>query len=561
MLDTFLRARLLVTSGATGIDYILHDRFARPIVALGALAAIVFIVSVANVAGLLLTRAAQRRTELSVRLALGAGRWTLMKEAAAECVLLVAAGAILAVVVAYWGNGVLVSTISLVYDGFALEVTPDGRILGPVVAISSLALTVFTLVPVWHLRDLEATTLAAGASRTYTQRQRAQQLIVVAQVALTIALLTVGSLMAQLLDDLRRTPLGYPIERVLSVQVGSRSATLAPPDFVDGSYHRALVDRLSAAPGVAAVALSNMAPLFMMPSLESVSALAAPDRQVTAEQHTVSEGFFAAMEIPLIKGRTFVPGDRPGGSSPVVISESLAQRLFTDGQAIGQRIRVGTRPDLSSLEVVGVARDAILLKPQARNVLVVYRSFWHSPADYRLSPNLILRAHVEPISLAPIVRAELDRDGREYPIWIRALTEQRDGALVQERLLASLSSAFAGAGLVLAGVGVYGLFSLIVAQRTREMAMRLALGATPNRVQQLVLRRAFTLVAIGMGIGLPMAWAAQSAAAGLFPADATPTVTPTAAAIGLMGAVAILASWMPARRASSVDPMVTLREQ
>lgn len=558
-LESYLTSRLFVTSAATGIDYVLRDRFGRPILALAGLAIVVLLVASVNVVSLLLARADERRGELAVRLALGAGRARLLKEAAAESLLLIVAGASFGVGLAYQGNRAIVAMLGLIYEDFALDVTPDVRVLLVTMAVALITLVVFTIVPVWRTRDMDGATLASASTRTIGGHERAQRPFVAAQVALALVLLVVGSFTAQLLAGLRRAPLGFSTERVLTLHLTALPGGYGA-GFADSVYHGALLDRVASAPGVESAALSSSAPLFSGAYIETVGAVGGPLVQVTAAQHTVTETFFAAMQIPLIAGRSFDRADSAESPRSVIISESLARHLFDTRDVIGRRIRIGARDDMQSLEIIAVARDAVLVEPQARNTMTVYRSFWQMSPASRQSSTLIIRTRdVEPAAVATAVREAVRLGGREYPTYVRTLSEQHDFALAQERLVAWLSAAFAGVGVMLAGIGVYGLLRLFVGRRTREIAMRVALGATPARVQRFVFRQALGLIGAGVGVGVPIAWAARSAAARILGGDDADTLMPILLAVGVLIAAGAIASWLPARKASSVDPIEALR--
>lgn len=552
-LDRYLTSRLHVASAETGIDYVLRERFAKPITALVSLAAIVLLVALVNVAGLLLARADERHSERAVRLALGAGRARLVREAAAESLWLIATGAGIGVVIAYWGNRVLVSMLGLIYGDFALDVTPDARVLWLTLVISAIAVTVFALVPAWRLRGIDVATLAATSSRVIGGRRHAQGAFVATQVALALVLLVVGGVTAQALGELKRAPLGFETDRVWTAHL------MALPEGYRGGlsesvHHEALLDNLAVAPGFEAVALSTSAPLFSGTYLEPVSPTDAPDVQVVAAQHTVSEGFFSAMRIPITAGRSFSRADRGESPRSVVISESVARRLFGTNDALGRRVRIGTRSNLQSLEVVGVARDAVLTEPQARNTMRVYRSFWEVEPVARASSVLVVKARGLPSTLERTVREELSRSGSQYPAWFRSLAEQRETALAQERLVSGLSAAFAVAGVTLMAVGIYGLLRLFVVRRTREIAMRVALGANPMKVRRLVLAQVSGFMAAGIAIGLPVAWTARSAVLRVLGGDSALSLMPVVIALGVLILAGLVSAWLPARAATSIDP-------
>lgn len=556
-LDRYVTSRLYVASAETGIDYVLRDRFAKPVTALVALAAVVLLVAAVNVAGLLLARADERNGERAIRLALGAGRARLTREAAAESLLLTAAGAGIGLVFAHWGNRVLVSMLAFIYDDLALDTAPDTRVLGLTLAICAMAVAVFSLIPVSRSRDIDMTAFAAASSRTIDGRRRAHGLFVASQTALALVLVVVGGFAAQVLGELRRTPLGFDAGNVWAAHL------MALPEgygagLRESAYHEALLDNLAASPGIEAVALSTTAPLFSGSYVEPVSSSDAPDVEVIAVQHTVTESFFSTMRIPIVVGRPFDRTDRGDNPRSVIVSESVARRLFGTSEALGRRIRIGTRSNLQSLEVVGVARDAVLTEPQARNTMRVYRSFWQAQPVERGSPVLVVKARGGPPTLERAVREEISRGGRHYPAWFRSLAEQREMALAQERLVSGLSTAFAIVGVTLMAVGVYGLLRLFVARRTREIAMRIALGASPMRVWRLVLTQVSGFMAAGIAVGLPIAWTARSAVARALGSD-NASLMPVVLAFAALILTGLLAAWLPARTATSIDPAHALR--
>lgn len=556
--DRYVTSRLHVTSAETGIDYVLRDRFARPVVALFGLAVIVLLVASINVAGLLLARADERHGERAVRLALGAGRARLTREAAAESLLLIAAGSALGVTIAHGGNRVLVSMLGRIYDGFTLDVAPDARVLWVTLALAATAVVVFALIPVWRSRGIDVATFATVSSRVVGGRHRAHRVTVAAQVALALVLLVTGGYTVQVLGDLQRASLGFETDNVWIAQLMAR-----PDGYGEGlrdpGHHERLLDNLVETTNIEAAALSTTAPLFSGTYLEPVSSSDAPDLQVVAAQHTVSEGFFSTMRIPIVAGRPFSRADRGERPRSVIVSESVARRLFGTGEAVGRHLRIGTQSALQSLEIVGIARDAVLTEPQARQTMVVYRSFWEADPVSRGSPALVMKTRALPSGLERTVRSELDSGGRQYLAYLRSLAEQREMALAQERLVGGLSAAFAAVGVTLMVVGIYGLLRLFVARRTREIAMRMALGASPMQVRRLVLGQVSGFMAAGIAIGLPIAWTALGAVSRLMGDHASWSLAPVAAAFGVLVAAGLIAAWLPIRTATSIDPACALR--
>jgi hypothetical protein len=495
-----------------------------------------------------------------------------------------------------------------------------------------------------------------------------RQALVIAQVALTLTLVTGALLFTSVLADLRSAPLGLATAGVLSVQLGdmpsaSRTASRTPQAasgagagassaglanvpatasaaslsriVKDGlgasdagspsaaldqaTIGRALLERLTRVPGVRAAALASFTPLFGRPSMEPTarppstsvpsvasgqsdtsapsgasgasgpSGVSSPSRvsnssgasagrrpsaaaasssptlspvsagPVLAEQATVTEAFFSVMGIPLVVGEGFrhtVTSDADG-PRVAIVSESLARKLFGRPDPIGERIQVGRERQARLLDIVGVARDAVLTRPQAGNTLVVYQSFDQARP---LTPTLIVQttgADARP--MAEAIGRELQQHGRWFPVRTRTLSEDRDAALSQERLLAWVSSTFGLLGLTLAVVGLYGLLALSVARRTSQIGVRMALGADRSRVVGMIAREALVLIAVGIALGLPIAWIAARAARTLIPGIASMPIAAITFAMIVLVAAGALAAWIPARRAASITPLLALR--
>lgn len=282
----------------------------------------------------------------------------------------------------------------------------------------------------------------------------------------------------------------------------------------------------------------------------------APSIQAPVE--AVSDNFLATMRVPLLQGRDFRRTDTAQSQKTAIVSESLAKQLFPAKAALGQRISVGSEKDTENVEIVGVTANARLMDPRAKDLSFVYLNYWQYP-DYEKWGDLQLRFSGDSASLISAVRFELQKAGHEYPIHLWRIADQRDTSLLQERLLASLGTAFGILALTLAGVGLLGLLGFFVTSRTSEIGIRVALGAEHWDVGWMVIRETSMLVGMGLLIGLPLSYAAGRVLSRLLYGVGAMPVTPLILAVALLLGVAGIAAVIPVGRATAVDPMVALR--
>ena len=539
---------------------------ARPasLLLLGA-AALLLVLAMANVAGLLLTRAVGREHEMSVRLSLGAGRGRLLRQLVAESLVVAAAGGAAGVLLASPATSALAalvpssvpraSTISL--DGSALLVA---ALLTLLVALVAGTLPALRAIPARSALVLRAGTRGGADPRT----RRLLDALIVAQVGLTLALLIGAGLIVRSVDGLERVPLGFEARDVITAQV-SLPESAYPEVEQQRRFMEQLIERVGSSRDVIGAAAVLVRPLegpvgfnfpFRAEGQDSAAAAANP----MLNYQSVSPGYFAAMRIPVVRGREFTPRDREEGPGVVIVGESLAARLWPGDDAIGRRLRLPNqrRPREEWLEVVGVVRDL-----RARELVATTLDVYVPMAQSQFVPQfLVARTRSDALSAVPAIRAELEALDPSVPLASIATMEQRrDAMLAAPRFGAVVLAAFAAAALLLATIGLYGVLAYAVAQRSREIGIRVALGALPSDVRRLISGHAGRLVVAGIVVGIVPAWLGARALRGFLFGVGTfdwPTVAGTAL---VLAAAALAASWFPARRASRVDPAVTMRAE
>lgn len=558
--EAYLTRRLNVRGAATGVDYTLRKRFNTPLVALLALSGLVLLISFANVANLLLARGTARRGELALRAALGAGRWRLVREELIDAALLLAIGVGAGLWMAYGANRLLVTAMSSMFTGLDLDLTPDARAIAFTSILAACVFAVVAGIPTWHRSRSDPRPLLGLAGKGAVGRGGAiRSALVVTQVALALALVTLAVLCAGSLVRLRETSVGFDPNLILSAQLMRRpdgAESRAP----DQPYYSELAERLARAPGVEAVALARSVPFFGRPATAMLALPGRPDAALQADATVVTDDFFQVLRIPIVAGRNFSSTDGSQSAMVAIISESLSRKLFPQSSPVGTAVRVAAGNMTYDAQIVGIAQDAVLGNPRDRNILIVYLPMRQRP-DMFQQPSLLVRTAADPAPIAASVRSVLQSLGREYPTRIRTLREERNAAVVQEHVLASISLAFAAVGLVLAAVGLFGVLNLLVANRRSELAVRMALGAGPGEVVILVVRRALTLVALGTASGIPLAWAGTRTARTMLPGLSSLELLPVAVIVACLLGATLLATWLPARRAAAITPLEVLRGQ
>jgi len=516
----------------------------------------VLVIACVNIANLLLSRASGRLREMAVRRALGADRMRIIRQLLTESILLAIAGGALGVLLGVWGVAGLKSMAPAGTPRID-EVGIDRVVLSFALVLSLATGVLFGVVPAWHAaRDRFTSALKQGGrGQAGDGGGRARRALIVAELALALMLLVGGGLLIRTFIALQRADLGFNPERVLTGFILPPGATYRT-NKQRLAFYDAVLARTAVLPGVRHAALSSVIPLggdsdtdFQIegrpPAQNSKDALIVWYRVISAN-------YFSAMEIPLRRGRLF--GDREAEPT-IVINETMAKRHWPNEEALGKRVRFGA--DAPWMTIVGIVADVQVRGARGTNEVEAYMGYWHNPEP---GVNLVLKTATDPAALIePLRRAVKEVDPGVAVAGVGTLEEAIAEANGSSRFYATLVAIFAGLALALAAVGIYGVMSYAVAQRTQEIGVRLALGAAERQIFGLVVGETLKLATIGLALGLAGALAVGKALQRLLFGVNTMDFVTFSATAGLLVAVALLASYVPARRAMRVDPMEALR--
>jgi predicted permease len=527
----------------------------------------VLLIAVTNLAGLLLARGAARQREFAVRAALGAGRGRIVRLLVTESVLLAVLGGALGAVFAQWGTGFL--TQFLAQTMVPVKISPDGRVLLFTLGVSLLTGVLFGLAPAWRLSRLDLVSAIKDQSQGATAGRisRLQPSLVVAQVALSVLLLAGAGLFARTLRHLQTVELGFTRDNLLSF--GLETGRWRPTAAEQTALLRQVLAELPTLPGVNGASVAGAGLLTgngMTMDFVPEGYVAAPEEEISGRVILAGPDFFATMGVPIVQGRAFLPTDEPpspaDGKLPppraTIVGERLAQKYFPGVNPVG---RILTLEGGKRLEIVGVAKDTRYTRDlRAAVPIQFYVPFFGS--DLRMPTTIYVRTTRSAAVAEADVRRVLSRvDSRLTPHNLRSMDETIDRLLVRERIIAQLVGFFSAFALLLTGLGIYGILAFRVAQRTRDIGIRIALGATIRDVVRLVLAQGLSLTFLGALLGIGGALAGTRFLGALL-YGVTPTDRLTfVVVIGLLLVVAGVACWLPARRATKVDPMVALRAE
>lgn len=563
--DRFRAAALVPAARGT---FSLRTQYSKPLWVLMAMVGLLLVIACANVAILFLARSTDRAGEMAVRLSIGAGRSRLIRQLLTESAVLALLGGAAGVMIAIWGTDAILSVFAIGPSPAAIDATLNVHVLAVTAAVVFLTGLGFGVIPALKSTRVDlAPALKDGARAIHgARRPTLGKALVVAQIALCVVLVTAAGLLAGSLSNLKDFDAGFSRDRVLLADIDISGARLSPENRL--RFFSELLERMRGMRPVESVSFSSRTPIDFSSQLRRIEVPgfeAIPRNGVSP--NTVTPGYFKTFGLNVIRGRDFTDADRQGTQPVAVISDAMARHFFGNGDPIGRTFVLG--PDTHKTFIVGVVEDArherLRSDTPSRMVYLPVAQITAGLDGTINAPNrlaLSLRTTEEPAALAADLHREVRAINKDAMLpYVRTLEQQIDAALIPEHLLSTLSSWFAGIALLLACVGLYGVMAYNVARRTREIGLRIALGAFPTAILSRVLRETFVVSAIGVAIGLSIALAATRVLStylfGLTPDDPATLVGAT----GLLLSVALLAGFLPARHAASINPVGALRDQ
>ena len=569
--DEYRATVLRLTPAATGESSV-RERYQQPLLTIMVVVVLVLVIACANIANLLLARGTARRHELSLRLALGASRWRLVRQLFTESAVLAGTGAGLGIVLAAWGSRFLLGQISTEVRPVFLDLSMDRHVLLFTIGVAIATALLFGVAPALQASGVAPMEAMKDHGNRHSsadgRRGGLASGLVVAQVALSLILVVAAGLFVRTFASLATRPLGFDRDRVLVAAVNAHSAAIDP------SQRQALYERargaVGALPGVASAAVSYDTPPVTMISIIPVDAISGGATLLGMERMSavnfVSPGWFSTFGTRVTAGRDVADRDRGGAPRVALANQAFARKFLNGVSPLGHTIAstAGNPPAPLSIEIIGVVEDAVFGSLRAPVHPMLYLPM--AQADW-LPPNALAQMDLSvrsegtpPALLARTVTAAIRDVNPNLVVTSRSLTDQVNATLTQERVVAMLSGFFGALALLLAGLGLYGVTSYAVSRRRTEIGIRMALGAEPARVVRLVLSRVTGLVAIGVVVGAGISlWASKFVAALLYGLEPRDPVTLVGAAL-VLGAVGAAAGWLPAFRASRIDPAEVLRD-
>jgi len=553
-------ARLEVTPGGQGLAEF-RTQFGKPLQILMAAVILVLLIACANVANLLLARATSRQKEVAVRMAIGAGRFRLIRQFLTESFLLAFVGGLMGLLLAWWGTRILLVLASASSAPIPLDVEPNRRILAFTLAISVATAIISGLAPA-IIVTRQRLTSALKTSTMSRPRLWLSRPLVIAQVALSVLLLTGAGLFVQTLRNLRAVDLGFAVDELVQVRINPEGSGYKPDQLPQ--LYSTVLERISSTPGVRS---ASMAATGFRSGMSRTCCIAIEGRAVSPDEDrevqtiNVTPGYFQTMGLTLQAGRDFTWQETPkkdrGFGKVAVINKTLAQQYFGNSSPLGQHFGWGDPAKESvkyDIEIVGVANDAKYGKLREKTRPLIYFPTYGGTL-------LVVRGLSTTVSPEAIRQQVQSIDRSLEILTIQTVPRLVDFELSQERLLAKLSSFFSAVALLLACLGLYAVISYDVGRRTHEFGIRIALGAQTTDVLRMVMKYGIVLVLVGIAIGLGAAFAFTRVLASLL-FGVTPTDAATLAIVPFtLVSIALIACYLPARRATRVDPLVALREE
>src|SRR3954447_6769923 len=566
--EKYLREKFTLVPAGGG-NSLLGRRYQRPLLTLLVVVGLVLLIASANIANLLLARATARRHELSVRIALGASRWRLARQLLAESLVLASSGAVAGMLIAMWASRLLVRQLSTPgASQVVLDLSPDWRVLLFTIGVAAATALLFGTVPALRASRVAAMEALKEHGRGASSDSRAGLAsgLVVAQVALSLVLVVAAGLFMRTFSSLATARLGFDRDRVLLVNINAQRTGVAPADRV-ATFER-IRQRVRGVPGVASAAVSLVTPVsgsVWDNRIDVSGGVDLPERERQSNFNAITPGWMTTFGTPIVSGRDIAERDRQGAAPVILVNQAFAKRFLDSANALGHTVTIGAGVNAQApREIVGVVADAVyraLREPVPPTIYAPLAQFDDSrrPAPAAMSIS-VRSAHGSPALLAHSVSAAITGVNPDLALTIRPLADQIDASLTQERIVAMLAGFFGALALLLAALGLYGVTSYAVSRRRTEIGIRMALGAAPGGVVRLVLSRVTLLVGIGVAVGAGVSvWASKFVATLLYGLEPRDPLTLVGAAV-VLTTVGALAGWLPAYRASRIDPAEVLRD-
>ena len=568
MLKQYLGNPFVFASATAGAPQ-LKNRYREPLVIIMVTVSLVLMIACANIANLMLARANARRHELSLRLAMGASQLRIARQLLTESLILSGAGAALGLVLARWGSRLLVQQLTTYEETVSLDLSLDWRVLGFTAAVAVATALLFGVVPALRAGRVQPIEAMKEQGRTVAgERTRMLgQPLVVLQVALSLVLVVGAGLFLRTFATLATIDLGFDRDPLLIVKLDLQRGGVAPDERLG------IAQRFESAartvPGVARAALSNLTPVSGMgwnDGIEVPGGRRYSEREMVVWFNAVSPGYFTTYGTALLVGRDFAPTDRDGAPPVAIVNQAFAEKFIAPEpvKALDRTIRLAQRRNgepSPSFRIVGLVESAAYDGPRDGAPPTIYLPIPQSESKDWPSQFLTVRSGAgRPSLLVKSLTAALERIDRRVSLAFLPMTDQFEGKLVRERIIAMLSGFFGALALLLAGIGLYGVTSYGVSRRRMEIGIRMALGADARTVTRLVLGRVAVLVGLGVAIGAALSfYMSRFVAALIFGVEPRDPSTFIGAAV-VLAAVGSLAAWLPARRAARIDPIEVLRE-